>query len=228
MRVAWLTFFCCAAGYGEMPPVPVAKGGSETALDPSAAIWKSAEPVSLSLQRTPLLYPTDAQPTLDIAVVKLQLVRGSGAIFARIEWTDATRDSTALPKPERAWQTEANVKQSGATDRFADACAIMTPEHPVSDGVNPSLQMGDAANPVRIYFWDATRGPAIMRASGRETTRRTGESFPVRSAWAARKWTVTMQLPELPEGAPVAIALWNGAQQDRDGRKYFSIWYRTR
>ena len=228
MRIAWIALFYCAAGFGEMPSIPVARGGSEAALDPASPVWKSAELVSLSLQRTPLLYPTDTPATLDITVVKLQLVRGPGAVFAKIEWSDPTHDSTDLPKAERFWQTEANVKQSGATDRFADACAIMTPERPVSGGVNPSLQMGDAANPVRIFFWDATRGPAVMRASGRETTRRTGESFPVRSAWGAGKWTVTMQLPELREGATVAIAIWNGAQQDRDGRKYFSVWYRTR
>ena len=38
---------------------------------------------------------------------------------------------------------------------------------------------------------------------------------------------VTLQLNELPAGTPVAVAIWNGDQQDRDGRKYFSVWYKT-
>ena len=36
-----------------------------------------------------------------------------------------------------------------------------------------------------------------------------------------------MQVPELQAGAPFAVAIWNGSQQDRDGRKYFTIWYRA-
>jgi hypothetical protein len=38
---------------------------------------------------------------------------------------------------------------------------------------------------------------------------------------------VTLELPELPVGTPLAVAIWNGSQQDRDGRKYFSVWYKT-
>ena len=228
MKTATVILLLGSAALAEMPSIPVAKGGSESALDPASEIWKSAAPISLALQRTPLLFPTDAPAALEISAVQLRLIRGAGATFARLEWSDKSRDAAELQKAERAWQGEQSVKQSEATNRFPDACAIMTPAQAVSDGVNPSLQMGDAAHPVRIFFWDATRGPAIMQASGRETTRRTGESFPARSTWAGGKWTVTMQLPELPEGAPVAIAVWNGAQQDRDGRKYFTVWYRTR
>jgi hypothetical protein len=34
-----------------------------------------------------------------------------------------------------------------------------------------------------------------------------------------------MELPDRPQGCPVAFAVWNGATGDRDGLKYFSIWY---
>src|SRR6185503_20465676 len=106
-----------------MPSIPIAKGGPEGALDPASAVWKSTAPVSLSLQRTPLLFPTDAPSTLDITVVKLQLVRGSGTVFVRLEWSDTTHDAVELSKAALAWQTEENVKQSEATNRFPDACA---------------------------------------------------------------------------------------------------------
>ena len=39
-------------------------------------------------------------------------------------------------------------------------------------------------------------------------------------------WQVTLQLPAVPAGVPLAFAVWDGSQQDRDGRKYFSVWYR--
>jgi hypothetical protein len=67
-----------------------------------------------------------------------------------------------------------------------------------------------------------------MEASGRETTKRTGQSFPAQGQYAAGKWVVTMDLPAVAEGTPMAVAIWNGSQQDRDGRKYFTIWYRPR
>jgi hypothetical protein len=191
---------------------------------PDAAEWKTAPAITVALNRTPPLYVTDTPATLDIPSVQMQVLRAAGGTFIRLEWTDKTHDTAALPKAERTWQSENLVRQSEATERFSDACALMISAKPLAGNLNPSLQMGDAAHPVRIYFWDATRGPAIMEASGRETTKRTGQVFPAQGIYAAGKWSVTMQLPDLPPGTPVTIAIWNGSQQDRDGRKYFSIW----
>lgn len=202
---------CCRA-FAQAAPVP------------DAAEWKSASAVSLALNRTPPLYATDAPAALEIPKVQMKILRGAASTIIRLEWADKTHDSFALPQSERAWQGEHLVKQSEATGRFSDACALMIPAKPLAGNLNPSLQMGDAAHPVRIYFWDATRGPAIMEASGRETTRRTGQVFPAQGQYAGARWAVTMQLPDLPPGTPVAVAIWNGSQQDCDGRKYFSIW----
>ena len=206
----------CSALYGQ------------SALDPSSAEWNAAASVSLALNRTPPLYPTDAPAGLEIGSVQLQLLRGPAGTFVRLEWADKTHDATALPKAERSWQAEHLVAQSGATDRFSDACAVMIPAQPPGGDLSPSLQMGDPAHPVRIFFWDSTRGVAVMEASGRETTKRIGQSFPARAQYAGGKWAVAMQLPALSEGTPLAVAVWNGSQQDRDGRKYFTIWYRPR
>jgi len=216
MRYLLAILLCCAAAT------------AQTVLDPAAAEWKSVAPVSLALHRTPPLYPTDAPSTLEIPSVQVQILRGPAGNFVRLEWVDKNRDTAVLAKAERSWQGEHLVKQSEATDRFSDACAVMIPATPPSGDINPSLQMGDAAHPVRIFFWDSARGAAVMEASGRETTKRTGQSFPARGEFSAGKWVVTMQLPDLPEKTPVAVAVWNGGQQDRDGRKYFTIWYRPR
>jgi DMSO reductase family type II enzyme heme b subunit len=201
---------------------------AQNALDPAAAEWKSAAPVVLALHRTPPLYPTDAPATIEIPSVQAQIIHSAGGNFVRLEWADKTHDTTVLPKAERAWQGEHLVTQSEATDRFSDACAVMISARPGAGGVNPSLQMGDADHPVHIFVWDSTRGAAVMEASGRETTKRTGQSFPAQGQYAAGKWTVTMQIPDLQAGAPFAVAIWNGSQQDRDGRKYFTRWYRAK
>ena len=200
---------------------------AQNPLDPSAAEWKSAAPMVLALHRTPPLYPTDAPAANEIQSVQARVLHGAAANFVRLEWADKTQDSAVLPKAERTWQGDHLVAQSQATDRFSDACAVMLPVRPASGDLNPSLQMGDPEHPVRIFFWDSTRGPAIMEASGRETTKRTGQSFPAQAQYAAGGWIVTMQIPDLKAGSPFAVAIWNGSQQDRDGRKYFSIWYRA-
>ena len=206
---------CSAAAFAQNP------------LDPAAAEWKSAAPMVLALHRTPPLYPTDAPAGVEIPSVQTQIIHNAAGNFVRLEWADKTHDSAVLPKAERTWQGDHLVTQSPATDRFSDACAVMIPAKPLTGDLNPSLQMGDADHPVRIFVWDATRGAAIMEASGRETTKRTGQSFPAHAQYAAGKWTVTLEISDLQAGAPFAVAIWNGSQQDRDGRKYFTIWYRA-
>ena len=212
--VLGILIFCAAA---------VAQGP----LSPGAAEWKSAAQAVLALHRTPPLYPTDSPAANDVQSVQVRVLHVPSGHYVRLEWNDRSRDSATLAKAERVWQGEHLVNQSPATDRFSDACAVMVPERAVSGDMNPSLQMGDATHPVRIYFWDATRGAALMQASGRETTKRTGQGFPSEGQYADGKWTVVLQVPELQPGAPFAVAIWNGSQQDRDGRKNFSKWYRA-
>jgi hypothetical protein len=226
MRLTVALLLLAAPIFAEMKTIPVASGPAENALDPAAPAWKSVSSVDLSLQRTPLLYTTDQPAALEIPSVRVQMIRVQAGTVVRLEWQDKTRNAETLAKAERSWQGERLVAQSGATDRFSDACAVMVPAGGPADA-SPSLQMGDAAHPVRIYFYDATRGPALMEASGRETTKRTGKAFPANGQYQAGKWAVTLQLPELAPGTPIAVAIWNGEQQDRDGRKYFSVWYRT-
>jgi DMSO reductase family type II enzyme heme b subunit len=197
----------------------------QSLLDPSAAEWKSARPLALALHRTPPLYSTDTPAANEIQSAEARFVHSQAGNFVRLEWADATHDSTVIPKAERTWQGDHLVTPSAATDRFSDACAVMLPAKP--GDVNPSLQMGDPEHPVRIFLWDSTRGAAIMEATGRETTKRTGLSFPAEARYGAGKWTVTMQVPDLKPDTPFAVAIWNGSQQDRDGRKYFTIWYRA-
>jgi DMSO reductase family type II enzyme heme b subunit len=209
-----------------MKTIPVAASPAGNPLDPAAPEWKSVPAVALALHRTPPIYTTDLPAALEIPSVQVQMVRVQGGIVVRLEWQDKTQNATKLGKAERSWQGEHLVTQSDATNRFSDACAVMVPTGGPAD-VSPSLQMGDAKHPVRIYFYDATRGPALMEASGRETTKRTGQAFPANAQYQTGKWAVTLQLPELPSGTPIAVAVWNGEQQDRDGRKYFSVWYKT-
>ena len=211
-RLSW-TLFAAGALFAELPAIPVAR-------DASGAL------TTIALFRTPPLYATDAPAKDEILSVDLRIIDAGGKREIRLAWRDPTRDDAALPAARNAWQSDKPLAQSEATNRFFDGCAVMVPARPVADGVYPSLQMGDADHPVIIYYFDVVRGASIMAGNGRGTTHRTGKVFAARAAYQNGGWQVTMELPELPSGTPVALAVWNGSQQDRDGRKYFSIWHR--
>jgi ethylbenzene dehydrogenase len=188
-------------------------------------IWNQIAVKRISLNRTPPLYDTDEPAGLDIPTVEVRLARAEGKLLVQLNWRDATHDATTLAEaPNAPPETRFRKVPTEADDRFFDAAAVMFPAKPEAGAVAPSLQMGDAEHPVEIYYWNAARGAMLMEAKGRSTTRRTGQSFPATGTYQNAQWSVTLALPDLPAGTPVAFAVWNGSQKDRDGRKYFSVW----
>jgi hypothetical protein len=198
----------------------------EAMLDPESRAWEQMPVSRVGLNRTPPLYDTDPPADLEIPVLEVRAARAGLKMLVHLSWPDATGDSATIgAMPATPYETRSRKEQSQATDRFFDAAAVMLPENPSQAGVSPSLQMGDEVRPVTIYYWNAARGPMRMQSRGRGTTRRTGETFPSRAVYRSGTWQVTMELPAAPAGVPLAFAVWNGSQDDRDGRKYFSVWH---
>jgi len=169
------------------------------------------------------LYDTDEPASLEIAAVDVRAVRANGKLLVQMSWLDPTQDSAVLPEvPNTPPETRFHKLPTEAEDRFFDAAAIMFPAKP--GAVTPSLQMGDPDDPVHIYYWNAARGPMLMEAAGRGTTKRTKATFAAHGDYDRGRWTVVFELPDLASGTPLAFAIWNGSQKDRDGRKYFSVW----
>ncbi len=205
--------------------LPVQAGATEmgTMLDPDNAAWLSIQAKRIALNRTPRIFETEPPSDLEIPEIDVRLVRGGGKLLVRLSWHDATEDSAKIaPAPGESTDGRFLKEPTDATNRFFDAAAVMFP----AEGKQaPGLQMGDAQDRVTIYYWNAARGSMQMDARGRETTRRTGQTFPARASYRAGSWNVSIELPELSQGTPLAFAVWNGSQQDRDGRKYFSVWH---
>lgn len=194
--------------------------------DPESRAWEQVAPLRVGLNRTPPMYDTDPPSALDISLVEVRLARTGGKLLVHLAWRDATNNSATLAKaPDTPPETREYKEHTQATERFFDAVAVMFPAKSSATGVSPSLQMGDAGDPVTIFYWNAARGAMLMEAQGRGTTRRTGQTFPARAQYRAGAWSVVLELPELPAGQQLAFAVWNGSQSDRDGRKYFSIWH---
>jgi hypothetical protein len=197
----------------------------ETLLDPLAADWAKIPAQRVALNRTPRLYDTETPSEPEIPFVDVRLARAEGKLLVNLTWHDATRDAAEIAKlPTAPTEGRPHKELTEATDRFSDAAAVMHPAHPPVNGQWPSLQMGDPGNPVSIYFWSASRGAARMEAEGRGTTRRTGGSFPAQAVYRDQAWHLALEVQDVPAGFPLAFAVWNGSQQDRDGRKYFTTW----
>ncbi|HEV8385818.1 MAG TPA: hypothetical protein VGQ11_13180 [Candidatus Acidoferrales bacterium] len=206
--------------------VSATSASADALHDPASHAWEQIAPLRVGLNRTPPMYDTDPPSTLDITYVEVRLVRAGGKLLAQLVWKDATENSATLAQaPAAPPETRVYKEHTQATERFFDAAAIMFPAQPSAAGISPSLQMGDAGDPVTIYYWNAARGAMLMEAQGRGTTRRTGQTFPARGEFRAGQWRVVLELPDLPAGRQLAFAVWNGSQSDRDGRKYFSVWH---
>jgi complex iron-sulfur molybdoenzyme family reductase subunit gamma len=199
----------------------------KTLLDPGAAAWKDAAPTNVLLNRTPRVYQTEPPFAGKIPGLEVRAVRAGGKLVVRLEWDDATKNAPEAPprKTGEAGDPDKLYKRpTGETSQFADAAAVMVPEQWTGPGF-PSLQMGDAKNPVRIFYWNASRGAEELAASGRATPKPSGRAFAHRAEHAADKWRVTLELPDQADGTPAAFAVWDGASDDRDGLKFVSIWY---
>jgi hypothetical protein len=199
----------------------------KTLLDPAAAAWNDAAPTRVLLNRTPRVYQTEPPFASKIPGLDVRLLRAEGKLVARLEWDDPSKNAPEAPprKTGEAGDPEKLYKRPTAeTSEFADAVAVMLPENWTGPDF-PSLQMGDAKNPVRIYYWNASRGAEEMTASGRTTTKSAGQPVAHRAEHSGKKWHLTLELPDQADGTPVAFAVWDGASNDRDGLKFFSIWY---
>jgi len=210
---------------GQSVPVGTFAGKAENLLAAASARWSQFPAKRVGLNRTPPLFDTDEPSTPELSTVEVRAARAAGRLVVLLSWRDATNDAAVLPKPpDTPPETRFRKVPTEADDRFFDAAAIMFPSKHQTSPAAPSLQMGDAEDPVDIYYWNSARGAMLMQAQGRGTTRRTGQGFPASGNYDRGQWTVTFELPDLPAGTPVAFAVWNGSQKDRDGRKYFSVW----
>lgn len=210
---------------GQGLPVTASSATGEALLQGQTANWSQAIAKKISLNRTPALYDTDEPAAEEIPVVNVRMLRAAGKLYAQLSWRDSTHDAATLQAaPDSPPETRFLKVPTEAEDRFFDAAAIMVPMNSATS-LNPSLQMGDVDHPVRIYYWNSTRGAMLMEAQGRGTTKRTGAGLAANGSYQGGQWIVTFELPNQSAGTPMAFAIWNGSQKDRDGRKYFSVWY---
>lgn len=207
--------------------VSEAPAGGKPLLNPDAVAWKQAAPTAIILNRTPRIYQTEPVQDRTLPACQVRALRSGNRLWLRLQWNDATKNAPEAPPAMTGEAGDPKLlykRPTGETASFADAAAVMVPDHWTGPAF-PSLLMGDKQAPATLYYWNASRGGKVLTASGRATPQPSGKSFPYQARHADSAWIVTMELPWQAEGYPVAFAIWDGAFADRDGLKFFSVWH---
>lgn len=204
-------------------------GAASEAMDPKAPLWDKIPAASLLLSRTPRLYQTEPADQPAPPSAEARAVRASSSLVVRVSWDDPSPDAPRAPEarqgtagvPDRLYK-----RPTGETAAFSDAAAIMLPENWTGPAF-PSLVMGDKKSTARLYHWTASRGAEVARANGRATTTRLDQTFAAKAVHDKGRWSVAFELPapRIETGYPIAFAVWDGKHNDRDGQKFFSVWY---
>jgi hypothetical protein len=187
--------------------------------------WTALPEVPIHLNHTPPLYDTDAKDDGYRPKASMRLISQDSSLYIRLTWTDSTVDS--IPAAKRyadAGDPAVYKRQSEIIDEFRDAACVMTPAG-MPEGANPSLIMGDVGHPVTLYYWRNGEGFAIGKAAGRGSTTMSTASFSGRASHEAGQWEVIFTLPMSTASMPIALAIWDGSKDHRNGLKYYSLWY---
>lgn len=178
-------------------------------LDPNHPAWSKATPTLL------IAYPQQmVAPGLDTAPIPVEMraLADRTHLALKLTWPDQTHD------PYR----------TDMTDAFPDGAAVQFARLEQS---LPYIGMGEANRPVSMWFWREGRKPESLVARGFGTLGPGRGAAPAaRSVWRAGNRSVVFfgRLPARRNPLPLAIAIWDGHVQARDGRKHLSAWHLLR
>lgn len=189
--------------------------------DPDDIIWERLPEYRVELAPAPAVHPS-----VDLRVdyddpgqnVYLQLARTSERFYVRMRWRDDTRDDATT------------------RDRFRDSAAI---QFSLGDDATSYLMGSGPAEAVNIWYWPGDGGPVQNLAAGGYGSTTT---LPLASVSGAglyddndgdpNEWSVVMSRPLAVSGdyevsfrraeIPVAFAVWQGSDGQRDGFKNVS------
>lgn len=190
------------------------------ATSPEAPVWKRAPVARVPLQPGVQVHPVIVG-TPSATILNAQAIRTPENLYVRLAWEDATAD----------------VSVNGAGG-FLDRAAI---QFPLNRKPTTTTFMGDSTAPVNIWHWRADGKPETLVAAGFGTLTPTSvQDVRALGMRTARGWAVVIARRLAPasedgvrfDGAreiPIAFAVWNGSNQERDGFKAVTLeWWSLR
>jgi DMSO reductase family type II enzyme heme b subunit len=195
---------------------------------PRAEDWNGVPGTSLLLNRTPPAFATDTVSPTAPPAAEVRAVATGSALYIRLRWDDPTEERWPGPAAKAYANERIYKKPTTRPAGFYDGAAVMVPRGGLWRSRFPSPVMGDAEAPVTIYFWRHGDHPQVLSGLGRGTvTPAQGQTLEATVVREARAWAAVFVLPAPADPqTPLAFAIWDGGQAQRNGDKFFSPWYR--
>lgn len=190
-------------------------GEGEAYQSPTAAEWEEVPAVTVPLTAAPSGLPNAADISIDHA--RVRVVHDDDRVYVQVSWDDATVDDEITH-----------------TRSFADGVAL---QFPTNASERPAIAMGSSRSTVNVWYWDAAEGTEELLAGGQGSTTTFEESMVETSVeredgrWqAVFSRSLTADSPdrtsiEMDTDVDVAVAVWNGSNMERAGRKSTTEWY---
>jgi DMSO reductase family type II enzyme heme b subunit len=185
--------------------IPLKRVEGEPAADPLSSSWLGQPAVNVPLYPQASVPP--AMKPAGKGHVRVRAQRSATTLALHLEWADR--------KP-------ATTRGIGA---FADAAAVQWPRRLA--GEPPYVGMGHRGAPVALWFWRADGTAELLAAEGFGTlTAQPDGGVQARGEWKNGVWRVVLSraAAESQESLPVAFAVWNGEDAERNGLKRLSAW----
>lgn len=181
----------------------------------SAEAWGQAPAASVPLSSAGASVPAADNTTVE--AVSLEVAQTDDRLYLRTSWDDATKDTS-----------------TGAVRSFADAIAVQIP---TNETARPPIAMGGSNNKVNVWYWSADGKSQELLAGGPGSTTQFDRSqMRTNATYEDGEWQVVFSRPlsanatnrtTIPTNADmdVAVAVWNGSNDERSGQKSASAWY---
>lgn len=180
------------------------------AADPASEVWDKAPVTEIALVTSPRVHPS-ISGTASATSVSVQALTDGKQILFRLTWADGSADAS----------------QEGP-GRFLDGVAL---QFPLDRSQKTAVLMGNVGNRVNIWYWRADGKVQNLFADGFGTlTLADVQDISGKGVYQDGRWRVVLARPlksasadsiQLPTTGriPIAPAVWNGANAERDGFK---------
>lgn len=184
---------------------------------PDDAAWRDAIEYAMDLNLAPPVHPSinlRYDPSTPALPVKLRAASDGQSLYLRLRWDDSSQNTTT------------------SREAFADGVAV---QFALEGGDSTSYMMGAASTPVNIWYWKAGSDEAQNLAAGgfgSTTQLARGQLWVTSNYRSSGEWVVVFSRPLDQEGdyqvdlgngsTLIALAVWQGDKQQRDGLKHVS------
>ncbi|MCZ7566105.1 MAG: ethylbenzene dehydrogenase-related protein [Burkholderiales bacterium] len=213
--LAALAFPGALSGAEPLPTIAATRVAGPLPGGPRDPGWGKLASVEVTLYPQAAVAPAARARPLALA---LRAAHDGRTLALQLAWRDATRSRT---------------RGIGA---FADALAVQWALGGESE--LPYVGMGHRGHPVALWFWRADGTVETLAAEGFGTlSAQRADGVQAEGAWHDGHWQVVLRRALdsaasplharlAPDAAvPVAVAIWDGGAQERDGTKRLSGWH---